>query len=81
MVVTKDTIISDLLTEDMDVAPFFFDIGMYCLGCPASMSETIEQACMVHGTDPDDLVDDLNEYFRSKEQAGAESPAEDAAQK
>ena len=81
MVVTKDTIISELLTEDMDVAPFFFDIGMYCLGCPASMSETIEEACAVHGTDPDDLVDDLNDYFRRKEQAEADGAAADTAQK
>ena len=77
MIVTKDTIINDLLEEDADVAPFFFDIGMYCLGCGASMFETIEEACMVHGTDADDLVDDLNDYFRKKEEE--KKAAEDKA--
>lgn len=70
MVVTKETIIADLLTEDMDVAPFFFERGMYCLGCGASMYETIEEACMVHGIaaeDIDDLVDDLNDHFSKKD--------------
>ena len=49
----------------MEVAPFFLNMGMHCLGCPASRMESIEEACMVHGVDPDDLVDELNAYFES----------------
>lgn len=64
--VSKDTVIGDILMQDFDCAPFFLEIGMHCLGCPASMGETIEEACMVHGTDADQLVADLNEYFASK---------------
>lgn len=62
-VITKDTIIGDILDMDGDTAPFFLEIGMHCLGCPASRGETIEQACAVHGTDPDALVKKLNAYF------------------
>ena len=40
---------------------FFFEMGMHCLGCPASRGETIEEACMVHGADVNALVDSLNE--------------------
>ncbi len=65
--VTKDTIIGDILDQDFDAAPFFLEIGMHCLGCPASRGETIEQACEVHGTDADQLVAKLNEYFAGKE--------------
>lgn len=65
--VTKDTIIGDILDQDFDAAPFFLEIGMHCLGCPASRGETIEQACEVHGTDADQLVVKLNEYFAGKE--------------
>lgn len=65
--VTKDTIIGDILDQDFDAAPFFLEIGMHCLGCPASRGETIEQACEVHGTDADQLVAKLNEYFSGKE--------------
>ncbi|MBQ7991164.1 MAG: DUF1858 domain-containing protein [Oscillospiraceae bacterium] len=77
MVVTKDTIINDILMEDMDVAPFFLDIGMHCIGCFASMGETVEEACMVHGIEPDELVEALNNYFRLKEapEAAPEAPA------
>lgn len=64
--VTKDTIIGDILDTDFGVAPFFMEIGMHCLGCPASRGESIEQACAVHGTDADALVQKLNEYFAAK---------------
>ncbi|MEE1055546.1 MAG: DUF1858 domain-containing protein, partial [Acutalibacteraceae bacterium] len=39
---------------------------MHCLGCPASRNESIEQACEVHGTDCDELVEKLNKYFENK---------------
>jgi len=66
MVVTKDTIIGDILDFDQTTAPYFFEIGMHCLGCPASRGETIEQACDVHGVDADELVKKLNEHFAKK---------------
>ena len=40
--------------------PLFMGIGMHCLGCPASRGETVEQACMVHGVDVDDLLQQVN---------------------
>ena len=62
MIVTKDTLIGEILYENADAAaPYFFEMGMHCLGCPASMGETVEEACMVHGTDPDELIAALNE--------------------
>ena len=63
--ITKDTIIGDLLDLDRGCAQFFLEIGMHCLGCPASRGETIEQACAVHGTDADELVEKLNDYFEN----------------
>ena len=59
--VTKDTIIIDVLRMDEGTAPFFLEIGMHCLGCPSASGESIEQACMVHGVDADELVVKLNE--------------------
>ena len=61
--VDKDTIIGDILDMDFDAAPYFMEIGMHCLGCPASRGETIEQACEVHGVDPQELIDKLNKHF------------------
>ena len=59
--VTRETIIGDILDMDQSTAPYFMEIGMHCLGCPASRGETVEQACMVHGVDVEALLEKLNE--------------------
>ncbi len=66
MQVTKQSIIGDVLDADMGTAEFFLAIGMHCLGCPASRGESIEDACAVHGTDADELVEKINAYLASK---------------
>ncbi len=66
MEITKNTIIGDILDMDSSTAPFFLEMGMHCLGCPASRGETIEQACMVHGVDADALVQKLNQHIQGK---------------
>ena len=72
MVVTKDTLIGEILGENLEIAaPFFLGIGMHCLGCPSSQMETVEEACMVHGVDADELVNALNEAFQRAESANA----------
>lgn len=63
MKITKDTLIGDALEMDIELAQFFFEIGMHCLGCPASQGESIEEACMVHGTNADELVAKLNAFI------------------
>lgn len=63
MEVTKSTKIGDILDFDKGTAQFFFAMGMHCLGCPASRSETVEQACMVHGVDADKLTADINGFL------------------
>ena len=63
MKITKDTIIADVLKLDEDLAPFFLEIGMHCLGCPSATSETIEEACDVHGADCELLLEKINNYL------------------
>lgn len=64
--ITKDTIIGDILDIAPQTAPVFLSIGMHCLGCPSSRGETVEQACMVHGVNADELVAKLNEHLQNK---------------
>ena len=66
MIVTKKTVIGDVLDFDPETAQFFFAIGMHCLGCPASRGESIEDACAVHGTDADALIEQINTFLASK---------------
>ena len=60
MEITKNSIIGDVLDKYPETAEAFFSICMHCLGCPASRGETIEEACMVHGANADELIDVLN---------------------
>lgn len=64
--IDKNTIIGDILDIDETTAPFFFEMGMHCLGCPASRGETLEQACAVHGVDADTMVEKINAHLANK---------------
>ncbi|MDE5605641.1 MAG: DUF1858 domain-containing protein [Eubacterium sp.] len=63
--VTKETIIGDVLDMCPETAPLFLEMGMHCLGCPASRGESIEAACMVHGTNADELVSKINDFIKN----------------
>ena len=61
--VTKATMIGELLQINPNIAPLLLGIGMHCLGCPSAQMESIEEAAMVHGINPDDLVEDINDFL------------------
>ncbi len=64
--ITKDMTIGDILDADRETIPFFLEMGMHCLGCPASRGESVEEACAVHGVDADELVNKINDFLASK---------------
>ena len=59
-VVNKDMTIKEIIDIDMELADIFFSFGMFCIGCAMSSGETLEEACMGHGVDCDELVKALN---------------------
>ena len=64
--ITKKTTIGEVLAMDMGTAKFFLEMGMHCLGFPSSQGESIEEACMVHGLEPEVLIDKLNAFLADK---------------
>ena len=56
----KDTTIGEILEKAPEKAEILLEIGMHCLGCPASQAETIEEACEVHGIDVEEIIKKLN---------------------
>ena len=58
--ITRATKIGELLNVFPESAPILMEIGMHCLGCPASQAETLEEACMVHGIDVEEVLEKLN---------------------
>ena len=65
--IDKNMTVGDILDLDRETAVYFLNMGMHCLGCPASRGETVEQACMVHGVDADALVKEINAYLAGTE--------------
>ena len=66
MEITRETVIGDIVDFDPETAEVFMDCGMHCIDCPISRMESIEEACEVHGVDPDELIENLKEYFEHK---------------
>ena len=58
--ITKEMTIGEILRTNPKVAPVLLEAGMHCLGCPSAQAETLEEACMVHGIDVEELVAKLN---------------------
>ena len=63
MKVTKDSLIGDVLDYNRETAVFFLQMGMHCLGCPSARGESLEQACLVHGLNVDELVQKINDFL------------------
>jgi len=55
--ITKDMTIAQAISLDQSIIPVLLNIGMHCLGCPSAQAETLEEAAMVHGIDPEDLME------------------------
>ena len=66
MQISKDMIIGDLVRMNELIPPVLMRAGMHCLGCPSAQGETLEEACMVHGIDCDQLVSGINEVLAGK---------------
>ena len=64
--ISKDTKIGELLDIFPESAPILMEIGMHCLGCPASQMETIGEAAMVHGIDSALLLEKINAAMAAK---------------
>ena len=74
--ITKDMIIGDILRMDPEMAGVLVAGGMHCIlmasgmgcvGCPSAQMETIEEAALVHGIEPDLLVARVNAFVESKQ--------------
>lgn len=61
--VNKNMTIKEVLDINSETGAVFMGFGMHCISCPVSSGETIEQAAEVHGIDPEELINKLNEFL------------------
>lgn len=60
MVISKYSLIGAILQYHPETIKVFNEIGLGCARCPSSARETLEQACNIHGTDLDTVIEKLN---------------------
>ena len=58
--VTKDMNIKYILKLHPQSSVILMSIGMGCITCFAAEMESLAEACIVHGLDPDDVTEYLN---------------------
>lgn len=60
MLINKETTIGEILEKAPEKAEILLEVGMHCIGCPAAQMETIEEACMTHGVDVNEVLEKMN---------------------
>ena len=68
MEITKATTMGEMLQYDMGIAYVLMEAGMHCVGCPSSIGESLEEACMVHGVDAGEVMANIQEYLNAKKE-------------
>ena len=58
--VSGEMLISQILRMYPESAYVLMNCGMGCIGCPSSQMESLQDACMVHGLDADEVIKYLN---------------------
>ena len=66
MQITKETTMGQMLEYDHGIAYILMQSGMHCIGCPSSINESLEEACMVHGLDADVVLKSIQDYLAKK---------------
>ena len=58
--VNENSLIGELIAAHPETIGVLLSCGMHCLGCPASRSETLAEACAVHGLEASKVVFAVN---------------------
>jgi len=66
--ISKDMTIGELIAMDTNIIGILMGAGMHCIGCPSSIGESLEEACMVHGLDVNVVLADIHHYEETKKQ-------------
>ena len=57
-------------TEILELKPesveTLLEAGMHCIGCPMAQMETLEEGCVAHGIDVNEIVEKLNQKQEKK---------------
>jgi len=58
--ITKKMNFNEILELKPDSAEILINVGMHCIGCPMAQMETLEEGCIAHGIDVNEILKKLN---------------------
>ena len=61
--IDKSMLIHEIIEVDPGNAAILMAAGMHCVGCPSAAMESLEEACMVHDMNCDEVISDINAYL------------------
>ena len=59
--ISSNTLVGEIVRTYPEAIEVLMSKGMHCLGCPASQAESISDACMVHGLNPENVITAVND--------------------
>lgn len=69
MEIKRDMLIGEILSKKPESIGTLMSFGMGCIMCPSSQMETLEEAAMVHGIDPNLIIAALNKDDKEEAEA------------
>lgn len=63
-VIAKEMTIEEVIKKYPKTVFVFIDYGLYCVGCPMAIPETIEEAVKLHQIDLKKFLKDLNKAIK-----------------
>ncbi len=59
--ITGDMLVGQIVNDYPQVIDTLLSVGMHCLGCPSSQMESLNDASIVHGLNPEQVVAAVNQ--------------------
>ena len=66
IVVDKKMSFGEIINRYPETSEILMENGMHCFGCSMAMYETLEQGALMHGINPDKLVEKINKKIGKK---------------
>ncbi len=71
--IQKTVLVAELVEKHPELVEPLMMMGMHCISCFASQMETLEEAAMVHGLNPDEVVADLNDFLADMQEQASKN--------
>jgi len=58
--INKKMTFGEIIEKNPEAVGVLLEKGMHCVGCPMSQMESLEEGCLAHGLNVDEVVKELN---------------------